>query len=205
MKKIITLLALFCIGSAQATLLTESEAFSPVLIVDGSSSSTALTFTDSGIISDVNVFIDFTKCDNPLTNNGTCSGTGDSYNNEIVFFLTSAFGTRVDLVLANTYSGHNGARTEVLFDDAAAVTVGGNTLLTGAFAPVGSLASLNGEQVLGDWTLGFQDTASADPLSVNAWRLDINTTTSVPEPTSIALLGLALSGIALSRKKKIQK
>jgi len=203
MKKIITLLACLWISSAQATLLSEDETFSPVLIVDGSSSSTSLTFTDSGIISDVNVFIDFTKCDDPLLSDGTCSGAGSSFNREIVFFLTSAMGTRVDLVLEDTYSDHVGARIEVLFDDDAASTIGGGSLLSGTFAPIGSLADFNNEQVLGDWTLGFEDTVGADPLSVNAWRLDI-TTNAVPEPTSMALLGLALTGIFFSRRRKSQ-
>lgn len=203
MKKIITLLACFCFyfNSAHATLLTENETFSPVLMVDGSSSNTALTFTDSGIISDVNVFIDFTKCDDPLTNDGTCVGAGSSFNSEIVFFLTSAMGTRVDLVLANTYSDHVGARIDVLFDDAATTTVGGSSLQSGTFSPIGLLAAFNGEQVFGDWILNFQDTVGSDPLSVNAWRLDITTTTSVPEPYSIALFALALTGLAFSRKK----
>lgn len=203
MKKLslLILISLFAVN-ANANLVTASDSFSPVLIVDGSGSSTSLAITESGTITDVNVFIDFTKCDNPLYSNGTCGGSGYSYNSEIVFSLTSPGGTVVDLVRSNTYSGSTpGAQAQVLFDDDAATTVGGSTLLSGTFSPVGLLADFNGEDLLGNWMLSFADTVGADPLSLNAWRLDINTST-VPEPASMTLLALGLAGIGFSRKRK---
>ncbi len=192
-------------GAANAALISATEMFSPVLVVDGNGRSTDLTFTDSGVISDVNVFIDFTKCDNPFLSDGTCVGSGFSYNREIVFSLTSALGTIVDLILQDTYSGSTpGDRVGILFDDNAQSTVGGSSLNSGTFSPIGSLSDFNGENLLGDWTLSFTDTVGADPLSLNAWRIDVtvNDSTSVPEPTSIALLGLGLAGIGFSRKNK---
>jgi hypothetical protein len=192
-------------GATNAALISASEMFSPVLVVDGNGRSTDLTFTDTGVISDVNVFIDFTKCDDPLLSDGTCSGSNFSFNREIVFSLTSALGTVVDLILQDTYSGSTpGDRVGILFDDDAQSTVGGSSLNSGTFSPIGSLSDFNGENLLGDWTLSFTDTVGADPLSLNAWRIDVtvNDSTSVPEPTSIALLGLGLAGISFSRKKK---
>jgi len=203
MKKIVCLLgSLLFAGPANAILISASDSFAPVLQVDGSSSSTSLIFTDAGSIADLNVFIDFTKCDDPILSNGTCSGLGFTFNSEIVFSLTSSAGTVVDLVLAGTYSGQTpGARVGVLFDDDAATIVGGSFITSGTFAPIGSLADFNGEDLLGSWTLNFTDTVRFDPLSLNAWRIDA-TIADVPEPSVIALLGLGLAGFGFTRRRK---
>lgn len=111
-------------------------------------------------------------------------------------------GTVVNLVQAGSYSGSTpGQRVNVLFDDDAISGISG-TPTTGIFSPVGALAGFNSEELLGNWTLNVTDTVGSDPLSINAWGLDV-TTSSVPEPASLALLGLSLAGMTLSRKKKI--
>src|SRR5436190_7014084 len=63
------------------------------------------TFTlGSGTIDDVNISITFSKCDDPTnTDGGACNGSGFSFNQEIVFRLTSPGGTTVNLVNAGTY------------------------------------------------------------------------------------------------------
>lgn len=193
-------------ASAHATVITaESGAFSPVLTVDGASATTSLAISAAPgeRVSDVNVTIDFTKCDDPISNSGACQGAGGSFNEEIVFRLTSATGVMVDLVTGGTYSGSTpGQRVTVTFDDSASSPVGG-TPVDGNFQPVGSLADFIGENPNAVWELFYQDLVGADPLSVNAWSLEITTSSaSIPEPGILALLGIGLTGIGLRRRAR---
>jgi len=196
------LISTFSIAS-NAAVITESESFSPVLVVDGSSATTSLTVSNTGLATDVNVWVDFSKCD-LMNSAGDCTRFGSSFLSEIVFSLTNPFGDIVQLVNSGNYSGNtNVDHIVATFDDDAATGVSG-TPVTGSFQPFGLLADFNGLSILGDWTLTFRDTVGLDPLSVNAWGLEITTAEaeSVPEPASIALLGLGLAGMSLARKKK---
>jgi len=189
-------------GIANAALISESASFSPSLVIDGGAATTSLNITDSGLVTDLDVWINFSKRSS-VNSAGNCTTTDHSFLSEIVFSLRNPFGTSVNLITSGQYSGGtNVSHVLALFDDSSLNTAFG-TPVSGTFNPAGSLSGFNDLSALGDWVLTYQDTVGADPLALNSWGLNITTDTgNVPEPTSIALLGLGLAGLGFSRKKK---
>ena len=191
-------------ASANASVITVSDTFSPVVVVDASSATRTLLVGSGGAITDVDVFVDFTKCDSPINSNGDCVGTGFSFNGELGLAVTSPGGTVVNLVCngsncsPDTYSGSTpGARVGVTFDDEAATAVGGSSLVSGTFRPAELLSLFDGEDALGTWSITISDNVGADPASLNAWTLQI---TTVSEPAVLSLMALALLGFAMRRR-----
>jgi hypothetical protein len=187
---------------AQAAILTASN--STAGSFDASSGNRNFTL-GAGTITDVDISITFSKCDDPSnTNGGACEGQGFSFNSEIVFQLISPNGTTVNLVNAGTYGGETpgtGAQT-VLFDDEAAAAVGGGSVVSGSFRPVGLLSALDGQNAAGQWTLFIQDTVGQDPLNFFGATLTVTTDGTVPEPGTLALVGLALVGAGSLKRRK---
>jgi hypothetical protein len=195
---LVAAVALGVVNSAQATLLTATDATFGAF--DSSSGTRSLVIGGAGSVGDVNLTIDFSKCDDQVGVN--CGGGGYSFNREIVFRLTSPGGTTVNLVNQDTYTGQTpGARIVLTLDDEAFSGVGGSVLQSGSFQPVSALSAFDGQNAQGAWTLFIQDTVGADPLYYFSSTLDIQTRNNVPEPMTLALMGIGLAGVAASRKK----
>ena len=155
-------------------------------------------------ITDVDIVIDFSKCDDPPPGPSDvgCIGQSFSFNEEIVFRLTSPGGTTVNLVTAGRYSGQTpGTRVIVTFDDEALALVGSTVngldervLSTGRFKPVGSLAAFEGQNPNGTWTLTVQDTTGADPLQFYNALLCINEVCPSVLPPSIVIGDIDVDG-----------
>ncbi|QNA89923.1 hypothetical protein G4G28_18065 [Massilia sp. Dwa41.01b] len=94
---------LFC-ASASATVIGTNSRYA---LVDGSEATRQLRVNARGIISDLNIYLEFSKCDDPPigADGSRCIGRGIPYEDEFSFALIAPDGRRVDLVRAyGTYN-----------------------------------------------------------------------------------------------------
>ena len=206
-------LGLASIAASAAALAPTTVSDATFGSFDASSGTRSFNVGGSGTITDVNISIVFAKCDDPSLGSGggaigtPCIGTGFSFDREIVFTLTHG-STTVNLVNEDTFGGSTPGAGVVLmtFDDAGGALPG--SVAGGTFHGVGNLSDFNAEpDANGLWTLTITDTVGADPLDYFSSCLSINGGTgcgasAVPEPISLALVGLGFIGLRLTRRKQ---
>lgn len=160
-----------------------------------------------GLIDDLNVAIEFAKCDYPyLGENGRdCVGQRRPYENEIVFRLIAPSGTSITLVAEDTFEiGDVGTgRVTMVFDDEGAALP--KRVVAGSFKPVEALSMFDDTEMFGQWKLYIEDTMESDPLEVYSSSLifrvvEESPQTEVPEPVSLAVFGAGLLGLAALRR-----
>jgi len=205
-------------GPALALPLSASNV--SALVLDATTDTRSITVTAGDIrgafdlVEALTVTLDFMKCgglDNSLTTPlpAGCPSGDPAYAREISFDLTNPGGATVRLVTADTYDAFGdgptpGARITVIFDDSAGEAVGYSTpsFVGGTFRPVGSLADLLGMGAVGTWTLSIGDDGIDAPLGLASFTLDMSLR-DIPEPGTLALLGLGLSGLAIVQRRVI--
>ncbi len=94
-----------------------------------------------------------------------------TYLEDLIITLISPSGTRVALI-SNT-CGNTDNINATFDDDGTAIVCGDDPAISGTVAPLGSLASLKGESILGEWVLEIQDTAANDGGNLIDFSLDI--------------------------------
>ena len=155
---------------------------------------------DSGVVSDVNIGINFAKADGEEFAPPYPGGT--PFFNEIVFQLVNPTGTTVDLIRQDDFNSGDGPGFvgRIDFDQQAAqlVNVNVNRPQVGFFRPVGDLNAFNGQGALGIWRLFIADTTGADALRFYDAELNVQTVgdvAPVPELSTGILFALALMGL----------
>ncbi len=134
------------------------------------SSDTPLGIPDNdpaGVNSVINVNNPVTITDVNITVNIT-----HTWDSDLTLTLISPSATSIELSSTNGGSGDNYTNT-VFDDDAINPITTGSAPFTGLYQPEGSLASLNGESSLGNWTLMISDAVDQDTGTLLDWSMEL--------------------------------
>ena len=171
------------------------------------------TLADCDIVEDVNIGVQATH----------------TWVGDLIVEVTSPGGTTVSLmdqpgVPAGTFGCNNNNAALVFDDDGAMVvedvcnaTTDDPWIVDGSsWAPIGSLASINGEDGNGTWTLFISDNAAGDTGQLDDWTVDATCGTNLPPyvrpapipavaPLGLLFMGTALAGVGIAAVRRRKK
>jgi len=206
MKKYLFLGAIctFILGTANAAIVTTGFQTAVTNITHQatfdtlSSGDDLAAYTEDGLFITVN---DKHCCFNGsfYANGGYSSGTSQS--DSLYQIGTTDLSLFVGLELSILDWGGNSSYSTLIWE----------TYMSGALTDSGTLTTPTGTTILGfsdnsgfnELRIGmFAGTALNNPLYIDNIRIGNKVSSSIPEPTSLALLGLGLASFGFSRKKK---
>ena len=146
-----------------------------------------ITITDNYIISDLNVQFELFD-------------SSDLFWTDLDLTISNGFTTVILASAQNILFGSDGL-FNVTFDDEALNNLStGNSV--GSYKSLESLSAFDGQNITGTWTLSiFDDYQPGENNNLISYSITA-TTTSVPEPSTLAIFALGIMGLASRRFKK---